>query len=233
MLQLAFACFAAVAFAASLLFFLYAYLVLFGEPAGTGTRHPALGAAWNVLLFTVFALHHSLFARTGMKQLVREHLPPKLERALYVLVASVLFFLVAWLWLPLPDYAWRLSGPWRGVGYAVQAAGILLTFLASRALDVLDLAGVRPLMRASRATPAPLVTSGVFGLVRHPLYFGWTLLVFMAPDMTYTRLLFAVVSTAYLAIAIPFEERSLVATFGAEYTGYQGKVRWRMLPGLY
>jgi len=59
------------------------------------------------------------------------------------------------------------------------------------------------------------------------------LLVFAAPRMTMTRLTFAVLSTAYLAIAIPFEERALVRVFGAEYREYQRRVRWRMIPGAY
>jgi protein-S-isoprenylcysteine O-methyltransferase Ste14 len=59
------------------------------------------------------------------------------------------------------------------------------------------------------------------------------LFVFGPPDMTMTRLTFAIISTLYLAIAIPFEERSLVETFGGEYASYRGKVRWRMIPGFY
>jgi protein-S-isoprenylcysteine O-methyltransferase Ste14 len=41
------------------------------------------------------------------------------------------------------------------------------------------------------------------------------------------------VSTAYLALAIPWEERALVRTFGSEYEAYRRKTRWRMLPGVY
>jgi len=69
--------------------------------------------------------------------------------------------------------------------------------------------------------------------VRHPLYFGWALLVFGAPHMTADRFTFAIVSTFYLALAIPFEERDLDDTFGSEYARYREHVRWRMLPGLY
>ena len=79
----------------------------------------------------------------------------------------------------------------------------------------------------------PLVTTGLYGFVRHPLYFAWTLVVFAAPHMTLTRFTFAAVSTAYLAIAIPFEERALVRRFGAQYSDYQRAVKWRMIPGLY
>ena len=51
--------------------------------------------------------------------------------------------------------------------------------------------------------------------------------------MTATRASFAVISTAYLALAIPWEERGLIETFGADYQAYRTKVRWRMLPGVY
>jgi protein-S-isoprenylcysteine O-methyltransferase Ste14 len=65
------------------------------------------------------------------------------------------------------------------------------------------------------------------------LYLAWALFVFGAPVMTASRFTFAAVSTAYLAVAIPFEERTLLTLFGAEYRAYQQKVRWRMVPGLY
>jgi len=233
LLHLLFAWFAAAAFAASLGFFLYAYLLLFGaEHPAPGTRHAALSTAWNVLLFSVFALHHSLFARTGAKQRVKVWVPAALERAVYTLVASVLFILVSWWWLPVPGSAWRLEGAWRWLGYGIQAAGVIVTFIGARALDVLDLAGVRQ-VQTTVPTHGPLETGGLYGLVRHPLYFGWALLVFGAPDMTFTRLVFAVVSTAYLMIGIPFEERSLLDTFGPEYASYQRKVRWRIFPRVW
>ena len=81
--------------------------------------------------------------------------------------------------------------------------------------------------------PAPLRTDGLYGFVRHPVYFGWVLVVFGAPVMTMTRLTFAVISTAYLALAVPFEERSLIETFGPDYASYRKRVRWRMIPGIY
>jgi protein-S-isoprenylcysteine O-methyltransferase Ste14 len=101
---------------------------------------------------------------------------------------------------------------------------------------VLDLAGVRPILEARSASAprhVPLVTTGVFGLVRHPIYLGWALIVFGTPHMTATRLTFAIISTLYLAIAIPWEERGLVGEFGAQYDAYRRQVRWRMIPFVY
>ena len=75
--------------------------------------------------------------------------------------------------------------------------------------------------------------AGPFGLVRHPIYLGWILIVFGAPLMTMSRLLFAVISSAYLVLAIPWEEASLVEAFGERYRAYQRQVRWRLVPGVW
>ena len=133
-----------------------------------------------------------------------------------------------------PGDAVRAARLWRALGYVVQLAGVVLTIRSSAALDVLDLAGVRQVQRASLGTPprhVALETTGLYGFVRHPLYFAWALMVFASPDMTGTRATFAIVTTLYLAIAIPWEERSLVQIFGRDYEAYRRQVRWRMFPG--
>ncbi len=218
----------------SLAYFLHAYLVRFGATVETGPVAVPVGV--DVALFTIFALHHSLFARAGLKARVRRSFSPELERSLYVWVASAIFIAVCWWWQPVPGVAYRLGVPWRWAGVAAQAAGVLMTLLGSKALDVLDLGGVRAVLRSEGGTaPAhvPLVTTGVYGIVRHPLYFGWVLIVFGAPDMTATRLTFAIISTVYLALAIPWEERGLIETFGEDYRQYRKARRWRMIPGIY
>jgi protein-S-isoprenylcysteine O-methyltransferase Ste14 len=221
-------------FVGSLAYFLYSYLYRFGSAVLDG---PVLRpVAVDCLLFSAFALHHSVFARTPVKAWMRALAPPALERSIYTWLASVLFIAVCWAWQPVPGQLYALEPPWRWVVEGVQIAGIVLTVLASRALDVLDLAGIRSVIRARTGTaPAhtPLSTTGVFGIVRHPLYFGWALFVLAAPDMTATRAVLAVVSTAYVAMAIPWEEGGLVETFGADYERYRRDVRWRMIPFVY
>lgn len=224
----------ALLFSWALGYFLYAYLVRFGRQVAAG---PVLApAVVDLALFSAFALHHSLFARTPLKTRVHRVVPAVLERAFYAWVASALLLATCWWWRPVPGVLYVLPAGAAWIGRAIQATGIVLTFAASRAVDVLDLAGVRPVLLARSAKSAPhvpLMTAGVFGLVRHPLYLGWALFVFGTPRMTATRAVFALVSVGYLAIAIPWEERSLIDTFGASYEAYQRKVRWRMIPGVY
>jgi protein-S-isoprenylcysteine O-methyltransferase Ste14 len=58
-------------------------------------------------------------------------------------------------------------------------------------------------------------------------------MVFGAVQMTGDRAVFAIVSSLYLVIAIPWEERSLRASVGDAYARYAERVRWRMVPGVY
>ena len=225
----------AAVFAASLAWFAYCYLVRYGRPAPPGPlARPIL---INVLLFSAFALHHSVLARSGAKQMVRSILPGELERSLYTWVASILFLGVCTWWQPVPGVLYDLTGVWKLAAYTVQLLGMLLTFRAAQALDALDLAGVRAVQRststASRPDVPTLSTHGLYGFVRHPLYFAWALFVFSTPTMTGTRATFAIISTAYLMIAIPWEERALVATFGRDYEDYRRRIKTRMIPWVY
>ena len=111
---------------------------------------------------------------------------------------------------------------------AVQVAGAAFIWRAVATIDPLDLAGIRAAQREMR-----LQTRGPYALVRHPLYLGWILIVFGASTMSYDRLLFATLSSAYLLAAIPWEEGTLLEAFGGEYARYRQRVRWRVIPRIY
>ena len=180
----------------------------------------------NVVLFTVFALHHSLMARTGAKAWITRHLPAGLERSVYVWIASALFLVVCWMWQPLPGVIWETRGPGLAL-YVAQAFGVALTLAAARIVGVWELAGVK---QPDLTRPIEFKADGPFAIVRHPIYLGWVLMVLATPVMTTSRLLFAVTSTLYLIAAIPFEERSLLEAFPEEYGAYQKQMRWRLIP---
>lgn len=221
-----------VAFVGSLTYFLYAYYVRMGQPAARSEALPTPQAVLvNVGLFGVFALHHSLLARSGAKRWLVSRVDPRLERSLYVWVASVLFVLVCGGWQPLAGSVYRQTGLLAVAHWMVVLAGIGLTLGSAGVLEPLELAGIRQAQGDWR--PAAFQARGPYRLVRHPIYLGWVLMVFGVPDMSATRLLFATVSSAYLVVAIPFEERSLLSAFGAQYREYQQAVRWRLVPGVW
>jgi protein-S-isoprenylcysteine O-methyltransferase Ste14 len=231
-------------FVASLANFAVFYLWTLGQPGPAlpaPSRWRALGH--NLALFALFAVHHSLVARPTVKRWLVGYVPPWLERSLYVWTASLLFFATCLAWRRLGGLVYAVPPEARWLGYLVQVAGVGLVARASAALDVLELAGIRQVVQAlggdaapttpQRGQPALLQTTGAYRLVRHPVYLGWVLLVFGAPVMTGDRLLFATLSTLYLVVAIPLEERALLAQYGEAYRRYAQTVRWRLVPGLY
>jgi protein-S-isoprenylcysteine O-methyltransferase Ste14 len=233
---------AAALFLTSLVAGVWLYLSLGSPPAAPSPSvSPAAAVLVNVLLFGLFAIHHSLLARTHAKAWLTRLIPPSLERSTYVLIASLLFLLVIVAWQPVPGLWYRLEGWPAWLLRALQGVGMGLTLLAARAIDPFELAGLRQALGSStgsgpadKPTTDDIFTStGLYGLVRHPIYFAWLLMVWPTPVMTSGRLMFAAVSSAYLVLAIPWEERALIDRYGAFYQRYRDKVRWRLLPGIY
>jgi protein-S-isoprenylcysteine O-methyltransferase Ste14 len=246
----AFASIGAVMFGASLASGVWLYVSL-GRPVGAAApehaRPWAVAVLANLLIFGLFALHHSLLARASAKARLTRVIPPELERSTYVWVASLLFLLVVLAWQPVPGLVYQVDDWARWILYALQTAGVVLTLLAAKAINPYELTGVQQAWRYGASAPhsahaghpepppapEPFVVRGAYGLVRHPIYLGWFLMVWPTPLMTGGRLTFAAVSSFYLLIAIPWEERSLARQYGDAYLRYTRQVRWRVLPGLY
>ena len=108
-------------------------------------------------LFRVFALHHSVLARSGAKRWLTRHVPPPLERSLYVWVASLLFIAVCALWQDVPGGSiamrvFRALPHWTAV-----SAGVWLTARSAAVIDPLELAGIR---HAGRSAGASALSGG-------------------------------------------------------------------------
>lgn len=218
-------------FFASLAYFFYSYLVTFSRPVEST---PSGAVAYDVALFTVFALHHSVFARERVRALVARLVPAGLERSFYVWAASLLFIAVCALWQPVAGVLWEVDHPMRAALWLLQLLGAWLTLRSAVIIDIRDLAGLKRAGPLSEpAHPTEFRAVGPYAWVRHPIYTGWFLLVFASSPMTGTRFLFSVVSSAYLLLAIPLEERSLRATTNGAYARYMQRVKWRLVPGLY
>jgi methanethiol S-methyltransferase len=182
----------------------------------------------DALLVSLFATHHSAFAREGVKRALARIVPEQLLRSTYVWIASLLLLMVCALWRPVGGALYDVTGGGWWLFTIAQLAGVGIIAGSVKAIDPLDLAGIRP-----QRIREDLQTRGPYGLVRHPLYLGWALLVLGASRMTGDRLVFALLTTSYLVIAIPWEERSIERTFGEAYRRYKQRVRWRVLPYLY
>jgi protein-S-isoprenylcysteine O-methyltransferase Ste14 len=213
--------------------FLYAvgFIGNFGVP--TALDGPArvplgVGIAVDLGLLALFALQHSVMARRWFKERWTKIVPREAERSTYVLFSSVALGLLFYAWEPLGGSVWEVEGPvGRAVLLALYAFGWGLVLVCTFLINHFDLFGLRqvwlqligrPNTRISFATPGP------YRLVRHPLYVGWLFTFWMTPTMTLAHLLFAVATTAYIVLAIQFEERDLVREHGEVYENYRRQV---------
>jgi protein-S-isoprenylcysteine O-methyltransferase Ste14 len=182
----------------------------------------------NVLLLGVFGLQHSVMARPVFKRWLTRWVPGAVERSTYVLASSLALILLFWGWQPMGGTVWEVQDPvGRALLYGLFAFGWLLVLVSTFLINHFDLFGLRQVwlqLRGREYTQLRFVTPWPYRLVRHPLYVGWLFAFWATPTMTATHLLFAFVTTAYILVAIRFEERDLLDTHGADYANYRARV---------
>src|SRR5262245_61136241 len=78
----------------------------------SGETGPIASAlAVNIHLLALFAIQHSVMARPAFKRWWTQFVPPSVERATYVLLASLVLLLLYWQWRPLPMTVWSVTNP--------------------------------------------------------------------------------------------------------------------------
>jgi protein-S-isoprenylcysteine O-methyltransferase Ste14 len=154
-------------------------------------------------------------------------IPQAAERSTYVLASSLALLFLFWQWRPLGQTVWQVeSDLGTMLLYGGFAFGWTLVFVSTVVINHFDLFGLRQIWRNLQGQPQaglPFTVPFLYRIVRHPLYVGWLCVFWSTPVMTATHLLFAVVTTAYILVAIQFEERDLMAVH-PEYAAYRRQV---------
>ena len=221
-----------VCYAVFLATFLYAIAFLGNFAIGNSidaapTMAVGQAIAINIALLAVFALQHSIMARPAFKRWWTRFVPAPAERSTYVLFSSLALILLFWLWQPIGSVIWQVESLLgQGLLYAGYAAGWVLLLISTFLINHFDLFGLRQSWLYFRGRPYTEIafrTPSIYKVVRHPLYVGWLLTFWCTPTMTAAHLLFALMTTAYILIAIRLEERDLTRAF-PEYENYRRKV---------
>jgi protein-S-isoprenylcysteine O-methyltransferase Ste14 len=182
----------------------------------------------DVALLGVFALQHSIMARPFFKRWLTRFIPEPAERSTYVLMSSLALIALFYHWQPLGGEVWSVTDPTlRGVIWGAYAFGWVLLLVATFLINHFDLFGLRQVwlqLVGKPCHPLRFGTPGLYKVVRHPLYVGWLFIFWSTPSMTGTHLLFAFATTAYILIAIQFEERDLIDSLGDDYRRYRERV---------
>jgi protein-S-isoprenylcysteine O-methyltransferase Ste14 len=181
----------------------------------------------NLGLLGLFAVQHSLMARPFFKRWWTRIVPPAAERSTYVLFSSLCLIALFWWWQPMGGVIWGIrSGVGINTMYAVYFAGWLLLLYSTFLINHFDLFGLRQVwlyLLAKPYTAVPFRSPWLYRQVRHPLYVGWLMIFWATPVMTVAHLLFAIMTTTYILVAIQFEENDLSKEH-PEYREYQKQV---------
>lgn len=183
--------------------------------------------------FLAFGFFHSLLAQTGPQNLLRRIVPMQCIRAFYLCFTGLSCLALMGCWQSTGILVWVLPGL-SLQGLSILSAMIYYALILACArvvslFDPLEFIGLRQIYsrpeqieRISSATK--LLDTGIFSVVRHPIYLFTLAAFFLTPIMSLDRLVFFAANVAYLCVGIPIEERKLEARFGEPYRRYRARV---------
>ncbi len=182
----------------------------------------------NSVLLLIFALQHTVMARLKFKRWWTKIVPEPIERSIFVLLASLALILLFWQWRPLPTEVWTVENAiGANVLWGFFFFGWILVLIGTFQINHFELFGLAQVLRffQSKEFEQPSFKVPVlYKVVRHPIMLGFIIAFWFTPRMTVGHLLFAVMTTIYILVALQFEERDLVEIHGDDYLEYRKKV---------
>lgn len=170
----------------------------------------------------LWAVVHSWLASVRVKEFVRRRLGEggfRAYRLAYDAFSLISLMPIAFLAITLPDKPlYSVGAPWKYLMWTGQLGAAICLALALLQTGPLAFAGLAQLF--GQRKEGSLVTSGFYGLVRHPLYLFGLLFLWLTPSMSLNQLGMNVVATVYFFVGAKLEERRLTRDFGAAYEAY-------------
>jgi protein-S-isoprenylcysteine O-methyltransferase Ste14 len=235
-LALAFGALCHALFAAGVLAMIVAMFFGLSESLGTVPWPWALLA--NAALIAQFPLAHSLLLTGRGGRLLARLIPgphgQTLATTTYAIIASAQLLALFALWTPSGIIWWRAEGAafWAMTTAYATSWLILLKASFDAGAEVQSGAlGWMSLLARIRPVFPDMPTSGLFRLIRQPIYVAFALTLWTPPVWTPDQLVLAVAFTAYCLLAPRLKERRFAARYGALFDRYRAEVPY-VLPRL-
>jgi len=186
-----------------------------------------LGFAVTLVAVGLYGGFHSWLASQRVKVWLYARWPG-LERRFYRLIYNIVAGITLLPVLTVPAFfpgsnLYRIGPPWVFATLLIQAAGVMLILVGLLQTGPMAFLGLSQLLGGNDAEET-LVVSGVYRYMRHPLYTGGMLVIWLTPLMTSSVLALNLGLSLYLYIGSIFEERKLARSFGVPYAEYQRQV---------
>lgn len=207
----------------------------FGMSKSFGAVPWPYAAAVNAFLLLQFPLAHSfLLTGNGMKLLSSIIPGPHggtLGTTTYAIIASFQLFLLFTFWTPSGIVWWQAEGWALYLITCVYAGSWLLLLKASWDAGAEVQAGAlgwMSLMRNVRPRFPDMPTTGLFRIIRQPIYVAFALTLWTVPVWTPDQLALAITFTAYCLIAPKLKERRFEKRYGERFRQYQKDVPYAL-----
>jgi methanethiol S-methyltransferase len=174
---------------------------------------------------TLWGTIHSLLASLKAKAMAERWFGRRFNsyyQISFVLIALITVPLLLGLVVLLPDQQlYTIPLPWIIATGLLQILGGLMVLVGLWQTGAMNFLGIPQALHPGVKLPSQLVTGGVYRWVRHPLYTGSLVFIWLMPMMSTNILAFNIAATLYLVIGTIFEERKLLFEFGDAYHEYQ------------
>lgn len=209
----------------------------FGLSKSLGTVPWPWAIVVNAALILQFPLAHSLLLTGPGRRFVARLIPgphgATLATTTYAIIASAQLLVLFALWTPSGIIWWRAEGATLWMITAAYGASWLLLLKASfdAGAEVQSGAlGWMSLMAHIRPVFPDMPTTGLFRLIRQPIYVAFALTLWTVPVWTPDQLLLALCYTVYCLLAPKLKERRFSDQYGERFARYKAHVPY-ILPG--
>jgi len=206
------------------------FTLFFGFSSQISPLEKFSGLPLNIILLLQFPLLHSFLLSKKGKMFLRlfysRRFAGKLDTTIYATIASTQLFLLFFFWKPSGILLWKAEGVFYILMTLCYLLGWLLltvsSFQAGLSVQTGALGWVSVFRNINVKYPN-MPNSGLFRIIRHPIYFSFSIILWSGPYFTVDKIVVAIIYTFYCVGAPLFKERRFIAIYGEKFLQYRAR----------
>jgi protein-S-isoprenylcysteine O-methyltransferase Ste14 len=190
----------------------------------------------------------SKWLKRGISRVIGERFVKCYYRFFFAVFSGIALIVIFVLILSLPDVYLFHAPLWLKIPmHVMQLIGMLFGMMSLLVLDASEFFGIRQIARCrgkknpdmaslsiDGVSPLRLAKTGVYSIVRHPIYLAGIVMISFQPDITYNRLVVMFIADCYFIAAAFKEERHMLKKPGIGYYEYMKNVpMFNVFKGIY
>jgi len=183
---------------------------------------------FNVFLLLQFPFLHSFLLTKPGRKILRwfysDDYQGKLDTTVYATIASVQLIFLFLLWTPTGIVLWVASGPlyyFLCIGYGLGWLVLSISSVQAGFGVQTGSLGWISLYRGVKVKFPDMPCSGLFKIIRHPIYFSFCIILWVSPYLTVDKVVIASIYSLYCFLAPLLKEKRFIKIYGDRFRNYQ------------